>query len=155
MIDTGLDIVPGSFSVLGMKVRYSRGKILTGVTCAACHSTVDMDTGLVVEGAPNIDLNIGEMIALAPNSAGFFANAELSSIEELVTDRSRTVMTSDGRQAALPDMAALENAVDRVFLSWTPGTFDSTIDLAANPSQIPDSLTADRLAARTSDSCKC
>jgi hypothetical protein len=141
IIDTGLDIVPGTYTILGMKMRYSRGRILTGVTCAACHSAVDMQSGLVVEGAPNIDLNIGEMIALAPNSAGFFANAELTSIDALVTDRSRTVMTSDGREVALPDIAALENAVDRVFLSWTPGTFDSTIDLVANPSQIPDSFT--------------
>ncbi len=141
IIDTGLDIVPGSYSVLGMKVKYSRGRIYTGVTCAACHSAVDMNTGLVVEGAPNINLNIGEMIALASNSASFFGNAEISSLEEFVTDPNRTVITSDGRRVALPDPDALEDAVDRIFLSWTPGSFDSTIDLVANPSQIPDSFT--------------
>jgi hypothetical protein len=141
IINTGLDIVPGSYSILGMKVRYSRGRILTGVTCAACHSAVDMNTGMVVEGAPNINLNIGELIALASNSSGFFANAEISSIEEFVTDSNRTVTTSDGRRVFLPDPDALEDAVDRVFLSWMPGTFDSTIDLTANPSQIPDSFT--------------
>jgi hypothetical protein len=141
IINTGLDIVPGSYSVMGMKVRFSRGRILTGVTCAACHSAVDMDTGLVVEGAPNANLNIGELIALASNSAGFFANAEISSLEELITDPTRTVTTSDGRKVSLPDPDALEDAVDRIFLSWMPGTFDSTIDLIANPSQIPDSFT--------------
>ncbi len=141
IIDTGLDIVPGSYAVLGMKVRYSRGRILTGITCAACHSTVDMDTGLVVEGAPNANLNIGELMALASNSAAFFANAEISSIEDYVTDTERTVITSDGREVPLPDPELLEDAVDRIFLSWMPGTFDSTIDLVANPSQIPDSFT--------------
>ena len=141
IIDTGLDIVPGSYAVLGMKVRYSRGRILTGITCAACHSAVDMDTGLVVEGAPNTNLNIGELIALASNSAAFFANAEISSIEDYVTDTERTVTTSDGREVPLPDPELLEDAVDRIFLSWMPGTFDSTIDLVANPSQIPDSFT--------------
>jgi hypothetical protein len=142
IIHTGLDVVPGSFTILGMKIQLSRGRIRVGVTCAACHSNVDMNSGLVVEGAPNLNLNIGELIALAPNSAGFFANAELSSIEQFaVTDPSRTVTTSDGRQIPLPDPAILEEAVDKIFLSWTPGTFDSTIDLEANPSQIPDSFT--------------
>jgi hypothetical protein len=141
IVNTGLDIVPGSYAVMGIKVRFSRGRILTGVTCAACHSAVDMNSGLVVEGAPNANLNIGELIALASNSAGFFGNAEISSIEEFVTDPSRTVTTSDGRIVSLPDPEALEDAVDRVFLSWMPGTFDSTVDLVANPSQIPDSFT--------------
>jgi hypothetical protein len=141
IINTGLDIVPGSYAIMGMKVRFSRGRILTGVTCAACHSAVDMETGLVVEGAPNLNLNIGELIAFASNSASFFANAEISSIEEFVTDPNRTVTASDGRKVSLPDPDALEDAVDRIFLSWMPGTFDSTVDLVANPSQIPDSFT--------------
>jgi hypothetical protein len=47
-LDTGFDVVPGSYSILGVNVRYRRGRILTGITCAACHSTVDMETGKVV-----------------------------------------------------------------------------------------------------------
>ncbi|GAB6058902.1 hypothetical protein [Desulfonatronum parangueonense] len=141
MVNTGLDIVPGSLSVLGMKVRYSHGRIRAGITCAACHSAVDMESGKVVEGAPNLNLNIGKLIAFAPNSAGIFANAEIGSLDDLVSDASRTVTTSDGRTVALPDPELLEDAVDRIFMSWPPGSFDSTIDLVANPSQIPDSFT--------------
>jgi hypothetical protein len=138
-ISTGLDVVPGSWTILGMKMRFKRFRLQSGITCAACHSSVDMATGKVVEGAPNKNLNIGVMIAMAPNSAGFFTNAD--SLPPPPENPEAFVTTSFGTRQPLPGIRELEDAVDRAFLSWPPGTFDSTVDLVSNPSQIPDSFT--------------
>jgi hypothetical protein len=140
-LDTGFDVVPGSYSILGVNVRYQRGRILTGITCAACHSAVDMETGKVVEGAPNRNLNIGVMMAMSANPAAYFVNAELGSLDELITDKSHPIRLSDGSRAELPDPLLVERVVRSALASWPPGTFDSTTDLVVNPSQIPDSFT--------------
>jgi hypothetical protein len=140
-LDTGFDVVPGSYSILGVNVRYRRGRILTGITCAACHSTVDMETGKVVEGAPNRNLNIGVMMAMSANPAAYFVNAELGSLDELITDNSLPIRLSDGSRAELPDALLVDQVVRSALASWPPGTFDSTTDLVVNPSQIPDSFT--------------
>ncbi len=141
VVETGLDVPKGAWAPMGMTMKYRRGRLLSGVTCAACHSTWDDETRRVVEGAPNLDLDIGRLIALAPNSAGLFVNAGLDSLEGYVTGRSREIPLSDGGRARLPDPQALEDAVDAVFIQWPPGTFDSTADLVANPTQIPDAFT--------------
>jgi len=140
VISTGLDVPKGALAPMGMKMKYKRGRIQSGVSCAACHSAWDPVSGRVVEGAPNLDINIGMLIALASNSAGLFVNTELGELESFITERSLTITTDDG-QVRLPDPALVEDAVERVFMSWPPGTFDSTADLVANPSQIPDSYT--------------
>jgi hypothetical protein len=57
------------------------------------------------------------------------------------TDPNGTVRTSEGQRVALPDPAALEDAVDRVLMSWPPGSFDSVGDFVNNPTQTPDSFT--------------
>jgi hypothetical protein len=141
MIDTGLDVPKGGIAALGMKIHYQEGRLRVGVTCALCHAAVDPDTGLVIEGAPNSDLNIGLLMALAPNSAAYFLNTELEDLKQFVRDPNRTVETADGRREALPDPQALEDAVDYILVRWPPGQFDSTIDLKANPSKYPNSFT--------------
>ena len=141
MIDTGLDVPAGWYSVLGMPIRVERGRVMAGITCAACHSTVDPDTKQVIDGAVNSDLAAGLLMALATNSAAYFAHGEVPSLDPYVREHSMTVLASDGTEKALPDPGALEAAVDDVFASWPPGSFDSTIDLKADPTQIPDSFT--------------
>jgi hypothetical protein len=141
LIPTGLDVPKGAWAPMGMKMKYQRGRVLSGVTCAACHSAWDPASGLVVEGAPNIDINIGHLLALASNSAGLFVNAEIGDLEQFIGPGSLHIETTEGHAVQLPDPVMIENAVDRVFMAWPPGYFDSTADLVANPSQIPDSYT--------------
>ena len=60
-------------AVVGVKGFFDRGGRLTsvGITCALCHSTVDDSfapgIGRRLDGWPNRDLNVGAIIALAPN----------------------------------------------------------------------------------------
>ena len=141
LVSTGLDVPAGEYAILGMPFRVERGRVLAGMTCAACHSTVDPESKKVIDGAINSDLASGLLLAFATNSAAYFPHSEVPSLEPFVRGASRTVLTSDGRQAALPDVAALEASVDEVFASWPPGFFDSTIDLKADATHIPDSFT--------------
>jgi hypothetical protein len=134
MLDTGLDVPAGGSLPLGMVLHYRSFGAKVGMSCALCHATVDPATGLVVEGAPNQDLAIGLLLALAPNTTAFFAHTDV-------------VDAVDGLQGegltGLPDQAALERAVDTVLLQWPPGSFDATIDLVANPTRIPHAFTTD------------
>src|SRR5512144_1482586 len=41
MIDTGLDVPAGVLTPLGVKVKFENFRWKVGLTCAACHSTVD------------------------------------------------------------------------------------------------------------------
>lgn len=140
-IDTGLDVPKGAWVPLGMPVRLSRGRVKVGISCAACHATVARDTMQVVEGAPNSDLNTGLLMGLAANSTAYFTHAEISALEQFVKEPGRTVTTSDGKTAPLPDPKEVEDAVDSTFLKWPPGFFDSTIDMKANPTKIPHAFT--------------
>lgn len=54
-IGTGIDVPKGFFLPLGMPVVWDHGKLRIGISCAACHATVDTKTKKVVEGAPNND----------------------------------------------------------------------------------------------------
>ncbi|TCU31187.1 hypothetical protein EV130_101764 [Rhizobium azibense] len=73
------------------------GKTLTsiGIQCAVSHSTVDdayaAGLGARLDGRPNRDLNIGAIVALAPDLTAF---TEMLQISE----------TDDGRFAALQDV---------------------------------------------------
>lgn len=143
-IQTGIDVPRGAYAPLGMPVTFSREGLRVGITCAACHATVDPKTKKVIEGAPNSDLNAGLILALATNSAAYFTHTEIQSLQHFVQeieDAENTVITSDGEKVALPEDKALEKAVDRILLNWPRGNFDSTIDMVANPAQIPDSFT--------------
>lgn len=140
-IDTGLDVPKGARTPLGMPVKVADGRVRAGVSCAACHATVDRESGKVIEGAPNANLNTGLLLALATNSAAYFTNSEIKALEDYISKDGPTVETSKGTQAALPDPVKLEKAVDEVLVKWPAGNFDSTIDMTGNPSQIPDSFT--------------
>ncbi len=132
--DTGLDVPRGAFLPLGMAISVSGWKIRAGITCALCHATVDPETKQVVEGAPNQDLNAGLLIALGANSAAYFMHTDVHPFAPNIPKR-------DHRQLMLPDVAALENAVDEALLMWPRGNFDSLTDLKADPTQNPVSFT--------------
>lgn len=141
MIDTGLDVPRGAFAPLGMPIAYAEGKLKVGITCMACHATVDRDSGKVIEGAPNADLNAGLLMALATNSAAYFTHTDIENLQSYMKDLKRQVPTSDGGSSPLPDPEALEKAVDANLVKWPRGNFDSSIDMKSNPTQIPDMFT--------------
>jgi hypothetical protein len=142
LIETGIDVPKGAYTPLGMPVKFSEGRVKVGVSCAACHATVDWETKTVIEGAPNADLNLGLLLALATNSAAYFTHTDVKSIEDYLEELDdRKVITSTGKTSTLPDPVAIEKAVDQFLIKWPRGNFDSTIDLENNPAQIPDSFT--------------
>ncbi len=130
----------GALFPLGMAISVSGFHIRVGITCAACHATVDPKTKKVVEGAPNQDLNAGLLLALATNSAAYFMHTDVNPLRDVARDGSRTVITSEGENIALPNVAALEQAVDTALLMWPRGNFDSLTDLKADPTQNPISF---------------
>jgi hypothetical protein len=73
-----------------------------GLTCAVCHSTVDDDSGIGsrLDGWPNQDLNVGGIIAMAP---------DLSVLIKLLDSDEKTVR--------------------KVLASWGPGMFDAELNL--------------------------
>jgi hypothetical protein len=87
-----------------------------GIQCALCHSTVDDSIlhgiGFRLDGWPNRDLDIGRIVASAPDLS-FFA---------------RLLQTSQA-------------AVRRIFLSWGPGKFDAELNLDGKAFR-PDGRTA-------------
>jgi hypothetical protein len=141
VIDTGLDVPNGAATPLGMVMRPGPHGLRAGISCAACHSTVDPQTFQIIHGAPNTDLQAGLILALASNSASFFAHADIEELRPLMKDPKRTVIASNGKRVPLPDPQALEDAVDAAFLKWPPGTFDSMLDLRGDPTQFPTAYT--------------
>lgn len=103
-----------------------------GLQCSVCHSTADNSrpelcsgaiqpnagTGCVghrLDGWPNRDLNVGEIVSLAPNLA------PVASLLDVSVDTVKTVLSS-----------------------WGPGKFDAELFLdgkAFNPTQITDGVT--------------
>lgn len=140
-IDTGFDVAKGAYAPVGVTFKYAEGTARIGVSCMACHATVNRETGMIVEGAPNSDLNLGFMLALAPNSAAYFTHTDITSLVDYVKNEQRTIVNSKGKTEALPDPALLEKAVDENLIKWMPGTFDTTADLVSDVTQIPDMFT--------------
>lgn len=140
-LDTGLDVPRGALVPLGMSISVSHWRIRVGITCAACHAAVDPASGKVVEGAPNQDLNAGLLLALGTNSAAYFMHTDIHPLRDVPSDITRTIAASTGARQALPNIAALENAVDTALLMWPRGNFDSLTDLKADPTQNPSSFT--------------
>ncbi len=138
--ETGLDVPRGAIVPLGMAISVSRWKIRVGITCALCHATVDPETKKVVEGAPNQDLNAGLLLALGTNSAAYFMHTDIDP-RNAPSDLRRMVTTSSGEKEPLPNIEALEKAVDTALLMWPRGNFDSLTDLKADPTQNPVSFT--------------
>jgi hypothetical protein len=90
-------------TVLGVVAKFENDKIKSvGITCAVCHSTVDSESGIGnrLDGWPNRDLNVGAIIALAP---------DLSVYEKLLGVSNETVK--------------------KVLASWGPGKFDAELNL--------------------------
>ncbi|HUR31471.1 MAG TPA: hypothetical protein VMZ69_08550 [Saprospiraceae bacterium] len=91
-------------AVLGVVGKFDGDGNLTsvGFTCALCHSTVASSTGIGarLDGWPNRDLNVGAIVAMAP---------DLSAFEELL---------------------GVDNAtVKKVLNSWGPGKYDAELNL--------------------------
>jgi hypothetical protein len=141
LIDTGLDVPKGAWAPLGLSLRKVGVSIKVGITCALCHSSVDPRSLEVVDGAANNDLNAGVLLAMASNSAAFFVHTGVSSLAAFNAEHGASIRDSAGRLATLPDPERLEQAVDATLLAWPRGSFDSMVDLVADPSQIPDSFT--------------
>lgn len=116
-IDTGLDVAAGSVLPLGIIVHMDRLRLRVGFSCALCHSAVDPETKKVIQGAANSDLQIGLLLALGTGSAALAEHAGVADADE--------------------------DAVDRIFLAWPPGSFDATADGVANPTRISDVFTRD------------
>lgn len=101
-------------AVLGVKGFFEGNNLRSvGITCALCHSTVDdsLTTGIGhrLDGWANRDLNVGEIVALAPDLSPF------SNLLGVSQDTVRTVLRS-----------------------WGPGKFDAELILdgkAFNPQQ--------------------
>lgn len=139
LLNTGLDIPARSLLPLGMRTSLSQGKVRVGITCAFCHAAVDRQTGKILEGAPNNDLNSGLILAAASNSAAMFRHTGVNPTQMPPGDR--TYINAEGQESQLPDIKAVEEAVDADLLSWAPGNFDSTGTMTNNASQNPSSYT--------------
>jgi hypothetical protein len=104
-------------AVVGVKGRFTNGALTSiGITCALCHSVVDSSfapgIGRRLDGWANRDLNVGAIIALAP---------DLSSLASL--------------------LGVSEATVRVVLNSWGPGKFDAEL-LMDGKAFRPDGKTA-------------
>ncbi|MEM6558806.1 MAG: hypothetical protein AAF605_03390 [Myxococcota bacterium] len=130
-LSTGLDVEPGGLVPVGLRLDLN-------ITCAICHAAVDKDTGELLSGVPNGDLNIPAIIALAPNTAAALGRLSVD-IEDpsLYDGTGKRVIDSDGNLVELPNPRLLEQATDRVVAAVPPGHFESAIDRVTNTTQIP------------------
>lgn len=91
-------------SVVGVKAIVRDEEVVSvGITCAFCHSTVDdsitAGIGARLDGWPNRDLDVGQVVALAPNLKPF---ADLLGVSE--------------------------DDVRKVLRSWGPGKYDAELN---------------------------
>jgi len=112
-------------SVLGVVGFFNGNGTLrsVGLTCALCHSTVDdsvaPNIGRRIDGLANRDLNVGAIVATAPN---------LQPVVDLLK---------------LADAGITVNDVLKVLNSWGPGKFDAELFLdgkATNPQQVTNGV---------------
>lgn len=93
-------------SVLGVKGTFNQDGSLKsiGLSCAVCHSTVDdafmPGIGHRLDGWPNRDLNVGQIVSLAPDTS---ALTKLLGVDE--------------------------TTLKKVLASWGPGKFDAELNL--------------------------
>jgi len=109
-------------AVLGVTGFFNNGTLRSvGIQCAICHSTVDDSVapgvGVRLDGLANRDLNVGAIVAAAPN---------LQPVVDLLRLADPTV-----------DAAAVRN----VLLGWGPGKFDAELFLDGK-AMTPDQKTA-------------
>ena len=93
-------------SVLGVKGTFNQDGSLKGIglSCAVCHSTVDdafmPGIGHRLDGWPNRDLNVGQIVSLAPDTS------------------------------ALTSLLGVDDkTLKKVLASWGPGKFDAELNL--------------------------
>jgi hypothetical protein len=112
-------------AVLGVVGSFNSNGTLksVGLTCAICHSTVDDSLapgiGKRIDGLGNRDLNVGAIVAAAPN---------LKPVVDLLK---------------LANPAVTDTVVRQVLNTWGPGKFDAEIFLdgkAFNPQQITNGI---------------
>jgi mono/diheme cytochrome c family protein len=99
-------------AVLGVKGVVEGGRLRSiGITCAACHSTVDDSLapgiGRRLDGWANQDLDVGAIVGLSPN---------LQAIADLLSQGGTPVDVATVRQ---------------VLASWGPGRYDAELNLDA------------------------
>ncbi|MCK6457812.1 MAG: hypothetical protein L6Q92_14940 [Phycisphaerae bacterium] len=135
IIDTGADVAAGE----AVPVGFENGN----VSCAVCHAAVDPMTGQVVPGAPNLDLNLGLIIALSTNSAGVFLKLDQTALDPLdpkYPPTGRLILDSKDNLVRLPDPVAYERSVDDYLLTIPRGGFDAGPDGATSLTKTPDSF---------------
>jgi hypothetical protein len=141
LLNTGLDILKDSVFPLGLMTHLDHGQLRVDITCALCHATVNGETGRVIEGASNTDINLGALIALASNSAALFRQTDVNPTQ--IPSGAHTYINAHGETANFPDPKIMEDEVDAALLSWPTGNFVSNGDLRNNSAQIPSSYTHD------------
>ncbi|MDM9383150.1 di-heme oxidoredictase family protein [Chlorogloeopsis sp. ULAP01] len=141
VLNTGLDVPKGSLFPLGITLKINHAQPRVGITCALCHATVNQETGRILEGAINTDVNLGPLIAMASNSAALFRQTDVNPTK--IPLGKHTYIDKNGETAFLPDSKIMEDEVDKAILSWPPGNFVSNGDLKNNSAQIPSSYTHD------------
>ncbi|MEC4813885.1 MAG: di-heme oxidoredictase family protein [Scytonema sp. PMC 1069.18] len=141
VLNTGLDVPKDSLFPLGIVARIKHAKPRVGITCALCHAAVSEETGRILEGAINTNINLGPLIAMASNSAALFRQTDVNPTK--IPPGQHTYLNSQGETASLPDAKVMESKVDTAILSWPPGNFVSNGDLKNNSAQIPTSYTHD------------
>lgn len=132
-VSTGMDIAVGETAPVGLQSG--------GVSCAACHASVDPTSGCMVVGRANSDLNIGLFLALSSNTTSSFLRFNKDQIDPFDPRFPRTgrrIIDSEGHTIHLPDPAAIEAAVDDLVLTIPPGGFDAAADATTAVSKIPD-----------------
>lgn len=101
-VETTVELLKAD-AVIGVKAIVTDGNITSvGITCALCHSTVDNSfakgIGRRLDGWPNRDLNVGEIVAMSPNLKPF------------------------------TDMLEKDDAtIRKVLKSWGPGKYDAQL----------------------------
>ncbi len=115
-------------AVVGVKGIFQGDSLKSiGITCALCHSTVDdslaAGIGHRLDGWANRDLNVGEIVALAPDLSPF-ANL----------------------------LGVSQDTVRQVLRSWGPGKFDAELILdgkAVNSQQVSNGVTRTNVPGAT------
>jgi hypothetical protein len=98
-----------------MRPSIGQAKLRVGITCALCHASVDNRTGRILEGAPNIDINTGLVLAFATNSAAMFRQTDINPTK--IPQGEHTYIDANGQESHLPGAKALEDAVDAALLT--------------------------------------
>jgi len=132
-IDTGLDVLLGATSPIGLKPDGN-------FTCAVCHD-VTSQFGDRLKGVPNGDLNVRFLIAIAPNSTAGFARLDLDPLDPKYQGNGKAIVDSRGNLVTLPDPQKFEDAFDDALLDEPVGHFESSPDGINNTTQIPSVFT--------------